>query len=434
MRTRRRGSLVVLVLVAALALTGCRYDGINDLALPGTEGGEDGSYEVAVEFDNVGNLVPNNPVRVDDIDVGVIRDIRLEGWRALVTLSINPGVQLPENTLAQVGQVSLLGAKYVELSRPRSEPARGRLEGGARIPVTRTGRYVETEDLLATVSTLLNGGGFAQLKTITTELNRALDGRAPQFRELIDQTNTLITGLDAQKGDIIRAIEGLDRLSARVAEQDRALRGALEDIPPALAVLTEERENLLRSLDSLGRFGTTFRDVVERSSGNLAQNVDNLVPVVQGFADSGQDLVKSLDLLGTLVFPLSRMKDIFRGDYVNFWLTLDLSFGTLDRNFLTGTPLQGQLGGLERVLAAGTGASAGTINPLVPPGSGQPGAASTAPGAPQGGQPAPAGGAAPEDQAPAMRPPGGQDGGGNTDAPDDDEGGSSLLGPLGGGS
>lgn len=419
MRPTRRSSLVVLLLAAALALTGCTYDGLNDLSLPGTQGHEDGSYEVSIQFDNVGNLVPNNPVRVNDIDVGVIEDIRLQGWQALVTISLNPGVDLPENTVARVGQVSLLGAKYVELSPPTAEPARGRLQPGATIPLLRTGRYVETEDLLATVSTLLNGGGFAQLKTITTELNHALDGRAPQFRELIDQTNTLMTGLDRQRDDIVRAIEGIDRLAARVAEQDRVLRGALDDIPPALRALDEERDQLVTALDSLGRFGTTFRDVVERSSGNLAADVADLVPVVRGFADAGRDLVRSLDLLGTLVFPLSRVGEAFRGDYINFWLTLDLTLGTLDQNFLTGTPLAGKLGAVERALAAGTGASTGTINPLMPPGSGQPGAPSTAPGAPQGGQPAPADA--------GQQPPSEQ----GTQGGQQD--GDELLGPLGGG-
>lgn len=383
---KRRWGLVPLVLCLAV-LAGCNYQGVNDFALPGTEGRAAGSYPVKIEMSNVADLVPNNPVRVNDIDVGVIRSIDLQGWNALVTVELNPGVKLPENATAQVGQVSLLGAKYIQIDPPKAEPAQGRLQAGDMIPLTRTGQYPATEDVLASVSTLLNGGGFAQLKTITTELDKALDGRAPQYRDLLDQANTLITGVDAQRNDIINALNGLDRLSARVKAQGAQLKGALDDIPPALAVLDQEHTQIIDALESLGRFGTTFRDVVERSSGNLATDVKNLVPALRGLANSGQDLTKSLDLLGTLVFPLSRIPQLFRGDFVNFWLTLDLTLGTLDKNFLTGTPAAGTLGNIEKALAGATGASTKLINPLMPPGSNLPGAASLAPNAVQGGQP-----------------------------------------------
>ncbi|NMO91618.1 MCE family protein [Actinomycetospora sp. TBRC 11914] len=423
---RRRWALLPLLLCLSI-LAGCNYDGINDFALPGTQGREDGSYPVRIQMANVADLVPNNPVRVNDINVGVIRKVELQGWNALVTVDLNPDVSLPANATAQVGQVSLLGAKYIEIDPPKTEPATGHLDAGATIPLTRTGMYPATEDVLATVSTLLNGGGFAQIKTITTELDKALDGRAPQYRELLDQANTLITGVDRQKGDIINALNGIDRLAARVRAQDAQLKGALDDIPPALAVLDQEHTQIIDALQSLGQFGTTFKDVVDKSSGNLATDVNNLVPALRGLADSGQSLTKSLDLLGTLVFPLSTISREFRGDYINFWLTLDLTLGTLDKNFLTGTPLAGTLGGIEKALAGDTGAATKLINPLVPAGSNLPGAASLSPDAVQGGQPAqqapaaggsaaPAAGgaqpAAPAPAAPAPAPASGSQSGG----------------------
>ena len=428
---RRRWAFPPLVLCLSI-LAGCNYDGINDFALPGTQGREDGSYPVKIQMSNVADLVPNNPVRVNDINVGVIRTVELQGWNALVTVELNPDVSLPANATAQVGQVSLLGAKYISIDPPKTEPATGHLESGATIPLARTGMYPATEDVLASVSTLLNGGGFAQIKTITTELDKALDGRAPQYRELLDQANTLITGVDKQRGDIINALNGIDRLAARVRAQDAQLKGALNDIPPALAVLDQEHTQIIDALQSLGQFGTTFRDVIEKSSGNLATDVNNLVPALRGLADSGHDLTKSLDLLGTQLFPLSAVPREFHGDYINFWLTLDFTLGTLDRDFLTGTPLAGTLGGVEKALAGGTGAATKLINPLVPAGSNLPGAASLAPGALQGGRPAPA---APAPGAPAAgaAPPAAAPPAAPAPAPAPAPSGGVLGGLLGGG-
>lgn len=363
-------SLRQLAAVGALvvALSGCSYTGLNTLELPGNEGGGDGSYELKLQMRDVGDLVPNSPVRLGDVNVGFVRGLELQGFTALVTIRVNPEVKLPQNARASVGQVSLLGAKYIELQTPPGPP-RGQLAPGSTMSLASTGSYPVTEDVLASTSALLNGGGLQQIRTITTELDRALAGRGPQFRDLIGQLNQFTGGLDAQKGEIVRAIDGLDRLSGRVARQDATLRGALDELPPALKVLDEERTALVNALDAVGRFGVTFDDVVQRTSGDLSANVRDLVDPVRELADSGQDLTKSLDVLGTVLFPLENFDQVFRGDYINFFATLDFSLGTLDRNFLTGTAFEGRLGAIEKALA--TGGAIVPSNPLMPPGGAQ---------------------------------------------------------------
>ena len=60
--------------------------------------------------------------------------------------------------------------------RPRAAPATSRSATATSIPLERTGRNPEVEEVLGALSLLLNGGGVAQLKTIASELNMALDG------------------------------------------------------------------------------------------------------------------------------------------------------------------------------------------------------------------------------------------------------------------
>ncbi len=356
----------ILAMAAGLVLTGCNYQGLNDFTLPGSEGSRPGSYEVKLEMADVGDLVPNNPVRLNDINVGTIKSIQLDGWHALVTIRLNPDVVLPANATARVGQASLLGAKYIELDRP-AEGETGRLAPGSTLGLAQTGKYTGTEDLLASVALLLNGGGLANLKTITTELNRALGGREPQFRDLLTQLNTFVTGLDKQKGDIVRAIDGLDRMAGNLASYNGQIQSALDNLPPALDVLNRERINLVNTLQSLSNFGDAAHDVVSRGGDALAQNIDNLGPSLKGLADAGQSLTNSLDMIGTALFPLKTFGDVIKGDFANFYMTLDLTLGTLDRNFLTGTPFAGQLGNIEKLLAAGMGVAGQAVNPLTAP-------------------------------------------------------------------
>ncbi|WP_245607075.1 MCE family protein [Pseudonocardia spinosispora] len=368
-----RRVLAPLLVLLVLLLTGCDRYALNSLALPGTQGRGDGAYEVKLQMPNVGNLVPNNPVRLHDIEVGNIRHIDLDGWHAVVTVSLNRDVSLPRDVVARVGQASLLGAKYIELDEPTG-PAKGApIPAGYTVPLAQTGRYPETEDTLAAVAAMLNGGGLQQVRTISTELNRAMSGRTPQYRSLLTQLNTFAAGLDAQKADIVRAIDGLDRMSAGLAAQDKTLNDALVAFPPALDTLQKERKNLVDTLVALGQFGDQADRVFRESDDNLAANLDDLRPALKGLADAGDSLTQSLYLLGSLVFPIKSFPYFFRGDYINFWLNLDLTLPTLDRNFLTGTPAAGSLGRAQQELARAigggpTGPGSPLLSPLRPPG------------------------------------------------------------------
>jgi len=48
-----------------------------------------------------------------------------------------------------------------------------------------SGAYPSTEELLSSLSVLLNGGGLAQAQTIVAEVNNILDGNGTNVRELV---------------------------------------------------------------------------------------------------------------------------------------------------------------------------------------------------------------------------------------------------------
>ena len=67
--------------------------------------------------------------------------------------------------------------RSLELSAPEQGAIADPLEDGETIPIERAGRNPEVEEVLGALSLLLNGGGVAQMKTIASELNLALEGR-----------------------------------------------------------------------------------------------------------------------------------------------------------------------------------------------------------------------------------------------------------------
>ena len=352
----RRYRAALLGLLVGLSVSGCAFDGLNQFALPGTQGRGEGAYTVRIQLRDVTGVEPNSPVMVRDDDIGTVTGLRVEGDHALVTASLNRDVELPANTTATVGQTTVLGSKHIELAPTPGQPPSGRLADGDTIPLARSGSYPQTEDVLASLSLLLNGGGLAQVRTITTELDATLSGRTGDVRGLLDQLNTFVGGLDAQKADIVAAIEGLDRLSTRLNNQRDTLGKAIDQLDPALRTLNDNRDELVHTLNALGRFGDVADQVVRDSHDDLVANLDNLEPTLRALADAGRSLPDSLEIAGTVPFPLRTFRNAVRGDFANIRVTADLQLDTLDRGFLSGTPLQGSLSALQGVLARTVGA------------------------------------------------------------------------------
>ncbi|MGK5739468.1 MCE family protein [Micromonospora sp. URMC 103] len=324
------GALAVLLLP-----TGCGLPELADLPLPGGAPAGDG-YTVTAEFGDVLDLVPQAAVKVDDVTVGSVEKISLAGWTARVRLRIDRAVRLPANATAAVRQSSLLGEKYVTVAPPPTGAA-GRLADGDVIPLSRTERGAEVEEVLAALGLLLNGGGLAQVRTINEELGRALDGREPAVRDALHQLDTFVGGLERQKADLVRAIEALDRLTDRLSRQRQVVGDALDSLAPGITVLAEQRTQLTDALTALGELGKVGTRVVDRSRDDTLASVRALQPILEQLARAGDNLPKSLDFMLSYPFP-PNVTGAISGDFVNLAITADLDAATILANLVVAAP------------------------------------------------------------------------------------------------
>jgi phospholipid/cholesterol/gamma-HCH transport system substrate-binding protein len=337
----------LVVLLAAPVLSGCGWRGLNSMPLPGTAGGGPGSFEVKAQLPDVTNIQQNSRVRVGDVTVGNVVKIEREDWHSLLTMRIDGGVDLPANAVATIGQTSLLGSLHVELAPPKGVPPEGKLRNGSLIPLTAAGSYPTTEQTLAALSLVLNGGGIGQVQDITRAFSTAFAGREGDLRSLIEQLDQFMGRLSAQSGDIIEATESVNDLVAQFSDQRPVLDRALQTFPDALSVLKEQRQNLVEVLDKLGKFSALTADTVNQTNEALVQELKDLGPVLKSLADAGPSLTRSLSFLTTFPWNKETIPNWFRGDFANLTLVLDLTLSRLDSAFLTGTRFEGELTELE---------------------------------------------------------------------------------------
>jgi phospholipid/cholesterol/gamma-HCH transport system substrate-binding protein len=342
-----RVTALLMALAAATGLSGCGWRGVNSLPLPGTQGGGPGSYLIQAELPDVATIEQNSRVRVGDVTVGNITKIERQDWHALVTMRIAGEVDLPANATATLGQTSLLGSYHIELAPPMDLAPVGKLKDGSLIPLSSGGSYPTTEQTLATLSMLLNGGGLGQIQDITKAFSTAFAGRENDLKSLIEQLDQFIGHLNDQSGDIIDAAASLNNLVEQFAEQKPVVDRALRTIPDALTVLKEQRNNLADALDQLGKFSALAADSVNQTKDSLVNELKNIGPVVESLANAGPALTRSLSELATFPWPNETIMNWVRGDYANLTSVIDLTLSRLDASLFTGTRWEGNLTELE---------------------------------------------------------------------------------------
>ncbi|GAA1583788.1 MULTISPECIES: MCE family protein [Kribbella] len=320
---KRPLSFVAGVAALAMLLTGCDFS-VYSLPLPGGAKIKGPSYSVTVEFADVLDLVPKSSVKVDDVTVGTVEKVWLDGYVAKVRIRLPKSLDLPDNTHATIRQTSLLGEKFVSLSRPTgSEQPHGKLENGELIPLSRTTSNVEVEEVLSALSLLLNGGGVAQLQIITQELNKALTGNEPAIRSVLTQLNIFVGTLDQNKNRIITAIKSVDALAKKLNAQKATLATAIDSLPNSIKVLDQQRAALVKTLQALATLGNTATRVITSAQADLVANLKSLFPILTKLAEAGENLPKSLQLLFTYPFP-DQAANAAKGDYTNLGITVDV--------------------------------------------------------------------------------------------------------------
>jgi len=109
-----------------------------------------GGYRVVANFDNVSGLGQGAPVEVAGVQVGRVEAIRLTpGDRAVVTLRLEPGLQLHDDAIASVRTKGIIGDKFIQLSPGNSEKL---ISAGGTIHDTES-----TIDLEQLISTFIHG-------------------------------------------------------------------------------------------------------------------------------------------------------------------------------------------------------------------------------------------------------------------------------------
>jgi len=129
------GAFVVMAIVAMVMLS----LKVSNLA---SYGGDNDSYEIQAQFENIGGLKERSPVSAGGVRVGKVSAIHYnnEEFTAVVTMQIEGSYQFPIDTAASILTAGLLGEQYVGLDPGGDEEI---LVAGGEIDITQSALVLE---------------------------------------------------------------------------------------------------------------------------------------------------------------------------------------------------------------------------------------------------------------------------------------------------
>lgn len=249
----RRAGLTIAATCITTVLAGCAT-GLESLPLPAP--GQIGANAITVTaaFANAMNLPQKAKIKLNGADIGEVESIRTRDFTAYVTMRINADVALYTGATAQLRSATPLGDIFVAIRLdPEQAPGARRLHDGDTIALASTTSAATVEDVLGSAALLVNGGAIDRLVTIVNGAGKAVGGKGAKVAALLDESNTLISRLNARSEQIDTALRNTADLAATVAARQQTLDEVITAAVPAMTVINDNTTQLADLTDGVAR-------------------------------------------------------------------------------------------------------------------------------------------------------------------------------------
>lgn len=359
------------LVLLGLATTACGPT-LGDLPLPGT-GVSGDTVTLTMDFDNALNLAKGATVKVDGVDGGKVIKVVADDFHAKTTVKVKKSAGMKEGATARLRYTTPLGELYIDVTNP---PSGAPVKTGDVLTLKDTSTAPTVEDALSQASLLINGGGLGQLQTVTTELNKALGGKEGTWRDLLSQTSSFMTQVNATSQDIDRALNALNSTSQTLHARQATINRALTELTPAANTLREETPNFTKLLTSLNAFAAQANTTVGATRQNILNAIQEAEPTLAALAALQPDWNASLTQLAALGGDVDK---IIPGDWANLdgtvkitpnqlFATVPSGSGGTSGGGSNGTCIAGiclPIGGTTTPSSGSSGTSSGSSNCII---------------------------------------------------------------------
>ena len=233
----------------------------------GRVGSGDEGPKYSAMLTDAAELVPANGVRINDVQVGHVTKVSLEGLAAKVTFVTDKDVVLPAGTRAELRQTSLLGELYLALV-PEGD---GRLAEGTTIPLERTRRVPQLEQVIALGGQLVDQVSADNINRILQAFDQGTGADPERVGRFLDAMTSASRAFAAHDDELAATIERVEQMASALAPQTQELAGSVDKFAAGMSALEKNRGDLGEFVTAVDQLATTVTDLVTTHEEKLSK-------------------------------------------------------------------------------------------------------------------------------------------------------------------
>ena len=294
-----------------------------------------GEKTIDAEFEQAAGMTAGQKIRVAGIEVGQVKDLKLDGNRVLATFSIEKGLELGADATAEIKMATILGTQYVALDP--GNPDNGKLEGrllNTKVPFSLAKVVNESDPRYENQFDRLEQIDTKQLAQSLEVLNQQFSDPAACPEEVNADNPPDEPALCAKL--ISQSLDSVGVLAGIISERKDQFDALLKNLDQVSTVLSDNRNGVLvvitqgqQIAERVMQRQTLIRELlnnVATLSGQLEEmgleNDNQLGGLIQQLNTLSEGLDKNRDQLARLlqIFPVTarQANNAFGdGNYVN---------------------------------------------------------------------------------------------------------------------
>ena len=277
--------------------------------------GETKEYKAV--FSDATGVVNGDDVRVAGVKVGNVEDVEIvDRTRALVTFKVAADHQLTDSTFASVRYRNLVGQRYIALTQGVGGPSV--LREGATIPLTRTAPALDLTVLFNGFKPLFEALSPEDVNKLAYEIVTVFQGEGGTLESLLAHTASVTTHAGGPRPDHRRPDHQPQRGHGHAGDRDTELSNTLIKLREFVSGLSQDREAILGSLDSVSALAVETSDLVTGIRPGLTKDITQLRKVAGTLDKNKGEIDRALQVLPIKLNKVGRTA--IYGSWFNFYL------------------------------------------------------------------------------------------------------------------
>jgi phospholipid/cholesterol/gamma-HCH transport system substrate-binding protein len=275
------------------------------------------SKEYKAVFSDATGVVKGDDVRIAGVKVGTVKDVDIhDQTKALVTFTVQSGSQVTAATNAAIRYRNLVGQRYIALTQGVGSPSI--LREGSTIPLARTQAALDLTVLFNGFKPLFEALSPEDINKLSYEIITVFQGEGGTLESLLAHTASVTSTLASRDQVIGELIENLNEVMVTVGDRDQELSELLITLRKFISGLSQDREAILGSLESISDLAVETSDLVTGVRKPLAKDITELRKLAGTLDRNKGELDRAIQVLPIKLNKVGRTA--IYGSWFNFYL------------------------------------------------------------------------------------------------------------------